>query len=63
MVQVSETSQEKGRNYFCLGKSRKRLQTVHVKMNWNGNVLVDTDDDTPDNKGKNAFGNHCVTIF
>lgn len=32
-------------------------------MNWNGNVLVTTDDDTPDNRGKNAFGNHSATTF
>lgn len=62
MVQVSETSQEEGRNYFCLGKSRKRLQTAHVNMNWNGNVLVDTDD-TPDNKGKMHLGTTLQQSF
>ena len=59
---VSETSQEEGRNYLCLGKSRKRLQTAHVNMNWSGNVLVDTDDDTP-NKGKMHLGTTVQQSF
>lgn len=27
------------------------------------NVFVDTDDDIPDKRGKNVFGNHCATVL
>lgn len=27
------------------------------------NVFADTDDDIPDKRGKNVFGNHCATVL